>query len=123
MKIKVLTIILIIACFGCRSSSGYVRTELYFGLSNADGPISYEDWEVFKENHVNKILTGYTEVTAKGYWRNSEGEEFPENSIMLIYLHKKNEVNKLDSLINLYKTQFQQESVLQVDIPVRAYFK
>ncbi|RNC80014.1 MAG: DUF3574 domain-containing protein [Balneola sp.] len=128
VKIKAIIIfsgILVMCCSNPEATSS-VKTEIYFGLSTSTGePIPLEDWEVFKEKNVEEILSGYTEILGNGFWSDDEGVKHHEKSVTLIYLHENttSENLKIDSLISLYKTEFEQHSVLKVQYPVEMEFK
>jgi|WetSurMetagenome_2_1015567.scaffolds.fasta_scaffold507533_2 hypothetical protein len=102
-----------------------IQTDLYFGLSNADGPISTDQWDSFKTATIDKYFDGYTEVDCKGFWKNDAGVSLNESTKLIIFIHNKSsdEFEKIDSVISLYKTQFDQESVLQVNKKISAEFK
>lgn len=115
-----------IALFFCILScarSTTIKTELYFGLSNADGNIPYEDWNTFRSKTVDNLFDGYTVLNGEGYWK-SAGKQFHENCIVLVYIHEDttHEDKKIDSVIYAYKRTFKQESVLRTDQPVNAVF-
>lgn len=103
-----------------------VKTELYMGLSDRDGkPIPKRKWEAFKKGPLVDILGGYTELPGSGYWRNEQGKAYSEKSVVIVYVHEHNsfEDQKIDSLIALFKKEFDQESVLQIDMQVAYSFE
>ena len=109
---------------GCANEK-MIQTEIYFGLSNSDGDISEKQWNSFRIKTMDKFFDGYTVVDCKGFWTSSSGQSVHENSKMIIYLHKDDdlEFRKIDSVIYAYKTQFKQESVLEINKEVDASFK
>ncbi|AXG71292.1 hypothetical protein KORDIASMS9_03549 [Kordia sp. SMS9] len=131
MKIYLRTLIIIVitASFvGCGTSkfqSNYIKTELYFGLSKKNGIVTEKEWNAFKVDYISKRFSGYTEIQTKGFWTNPKGETVSENSRLIIYLNKGSKQDSLDIVyvINNYKQLFDQESVLKIDTPVRAFFK
>ncbi|WP_066632932.1 DUF3574 domain-containing protein [Labilibacter marinus] len=94
----------------------HIQTDLYFGLSTKTDEITPDQWNSFKTQTLDEALSGYTQVDAQGYWQSASGEKYRENSKLIIYIHEDSsaEFNKLDSIIHIYKTQFNQESVLEV---------
>ncbi|WP_299714203.1 DUF3574 domain-containing protein [uncultured Tenacibaculum sp.] len=121
--VSFLFLITMFSCVGLKETS-LIKTELYFGLSNKEGIISENSWQVFKRNHIDKIFNGYTIIDANGYWTDNNGSKITEPSKLLIYIHKKSDAEntKIDSIINLYKVKFNQESVLKVENKVKINF-
>ncbi|WP_298546230.1 DUF3574 domain-containing protein [uncultured Aquimarina sp.] len=118
-----LSFLVLISCGSVKKTS-QIKTELYFGLSNDEGAISNNIWLEFKKNHIDKILNGYTIVDAYGYWTGSNGTKVEEATKILVYVHKKSdfESQKIDSIINLYKSKFKQESVLKIEQRIKIKF-
>ena len=99
------------------TSETFVKTELYFGLSQTSGPISEETWSGFVDQHITPSFSdGLTVLDAKGQWKNQSGQIVKENSKLVILIYKPNHDKDaaIDSIIAAYKKQFQQESVLRV---------
>lgn len=107
----------------CGNENKKIKTELYFGLSNAEGAISRKEWDQFQAESIDKVIDGYTIINAEGYWTSSD-TTFREPSVLLIYIHEDtaDESKRIDSLINIYKLKFRQESVLRTDYEVKALF-
>lgn len=124
-KRKVILLGLIVTIFASCASNNMIQTELYFGLTNNSGEISNERWNDFKEKSLEVVFVGYSELDCNGYWKNSIGEKYNENSKLIIYIHEKStkEQNKIDSIINVYKMEFNQESVLEINKAVQVNFK
>ncbi|WP_420573504.1 DUF3574 domain-containing protein [Kordia sp.] len=116
--------VLFCACSSTKFQSNYIKTELYFGLSKKQGVVTEQEWTTFKLNYISKRFSGYTEIQSKGFWTNPKGETVSENSKLIIYLNKgtKKDSIAIADVINKYKQQFDQESVLKVDTPVKANF-
>ncbi|MEL6561096.1 MAG: DUF3574 domain-containing protein [Bacteroidota bacterium] len=116
---------LMLGCIEPQQENKQIKTELYFGLSNSAGPIPEADWQTFKTDVIENILSGFTELRGDGYWQSSSGQKYREKSAILIYIHENSgsENQKIDSLITLFKTKFDQESVLQIDQEVDINFK
>lgn len=126
MKAKahlIASLIVLFSIFSCGNSNNKIKTELYFGLSNADGAISADEWKQFKSETIDNVIDGYTLINSEGYWTSSDST-FNEKSILLIYIHDdtSDESKKIDSLVITYKRKFRQESVLRTDQKVKAIF-
>jgi hypothetical protein len=106
---------------GCRCElvgEGIVRTELYFGLSRADGgQVTEREWEEFVDKYVvGRFKDGFTVVDGQGWWRNEEGEMISEKSKVLIVIHRESAQAQADIkyVRKKYKELFGQESVLRI---------
>lgn len=106
---------------GCRCElvgEGTVRTELYFGLSRADGgQVSEKEWEDFVDRYVaDRFKDGFTVVNGRGWWRDENGEMISEKSKVVIVIHRESVQARADIeyVRKKYKELFGQESVLQV---------
>lgn len=103
-------------------ADGFIRTELYFGMRKPDkAMISELEWSIFVDDVITpRFPEGFTVVEGKGQWRNKEGKIAKENSKVLIVVYRrdlrKEAGRKLDEIRSEYKTRFDQESVLRVDI-------
>jgi hypothetical protein len=99
--------------------SAFARTELFFGLSRANGPnITEDEFAAFVDVKVTpRFPDGLTLLSGLGQFRLSDGTIVEEGSKQLILLHggTKPESNNVEAIRNDYKTQFQQESVLRTD--------
>lgn len=95
------------------------RSELYFGLSRADGDrVSDQEFQAFIDQEVTpRFPDGFTIVHGYGQWRQQDGVIAREASRMLVLLHKKNAENhiEIEGLRASYRQRFKQESVLRVD--------
>ncbi len=101
----------------------WVKTEIYFGLSNKNGSIADSAWLGFKKN-IDTTFSGYTAIDANGCWTDSTAKSVSERSVIIVYIHKPSaaENHKIQSLINLYKKDFEQQSVLRIEYEIKAYF-
>lgn len=121
--------LLIIFCFfffSC-SSSKYIETCLYFGQTRPDGSmITEKEWNDFKENHIIKVFKeGNSVFSSVGNWYDTAAHKMiTEPSYMVVYNYKKSSLisRQIDSLANLYKKLFNQQSVLRVDKKTRTWF-
>ena len=140
-RIRFLTILLLAACLtGCQcekheaappstaivsQESEYVKTELYFGLSKPGGTVSAAEWNKFLDEQVTPAFKdGLTVVDGKGQWLNQAGVVTKEDSKILILIHKPGPEKDaaITKIIDTYKREFQQESVLRVTSAVKVEF-
>ena len=101
-----------------------LRTDLYFGLSiPGGGNVSASQWQQFSDSIVSpKFPEGYTEGNVSGKWRDTETHvTITEHTKVLTFIGKKTKMRQsnLDSLIQFYKRQYQQQAVLRTDARVR----
>jgi len=103
-----------------------LQDELYFGRSRPGGIVSEEQFQRFLRNVVTpRFPDGLTVFDASGQFRGSNGTivREPTKVLILIYPNSPAKRRAIEEIINLYKTQFQQESVLRVtSVPVRVGF-
>lgn len=96
-----------------------ISYEIYFGLSRPDGTtITETDWDNFvNEEIVPRFPEGFTIVDSKGYWHDySTNVTISENSkIVIIYGgFSEEDIQKIIDLKNIYKEEFEQDSVMLV---------
>lgn len=113
-----------ISCSSTKTGSQYVKTELFFGLSQSNSDISEKQWKDFKKDFIDKKFSGYTEVECNGFWIDDDNNSLSEKCKMIIYLNKGSKEDSLAIVyvINNYKKVFNQESVLKVETRVYASF-
>ncbi len=106
----------------CPSPIGqpWVRTELFFGLSKADGAmIKPQEFQAFLDREVTpRFPDGLTLLTGLGQFKNAEGKIIQERSQLLILLYARDTIDankKVEQIRQSYKAAFKQESVLRVD--------
>lgn len=104
-----------------------IKDELYFGRSQPGGGIvSEEQWQEFLNTEVTpRFSDGLTVIDAYGQFLNSSGSIDREDTkvLILIYPSSQNKEKAVQEIINLYKSFFQQESVLRVtSVPARVSF-
>lgn len=103
------------------------ETDLYFGSSKPGGNIVTEqEWNQFEQEQVCRVLKeGSTVMDATGNWRDPQtGKLITEQTHLVICLHKNSKMlsAQIDSLCELYKRMFSQQSVLRVDKKVKVLF-
>lgn len=94
------------------------RTELIFGLSRPGGVITEEEFQEFVDSEVTRRFPdGLTLVAAKGQFKGANGNVIQEGSkiLILLYSFSLQRHVAVDEIRSLYKTQFNQESVLRID--------
>ena len=106
--------------FICRFGDLFIRTELFFGLSRANGPdVTEEEFRIFLAGHVTpRFPEGLTVLTGRGQFRNASGDIVREPSKLVIILYPPDQENahkRIEGIREEYKTAFQQESVLRAD--------
>ena len=103
-----------------------LQDELYFGRSRPGGLVTEEQFQRFLRNVVTpRFPDGLTVFDASGQFRTSTGTIIrePTKVLILIYPNSPAKRRAIEEIISLYKTQFQQESVLRVtSVPVRVGF-
>ena len=95
------------------------RVELVFGTAKTNGGmVSDADWNGFLESEVTpRFPEGLTVLKALGQWRNANGKIEKEASRILVILHRPAETadQSIESIRVIFKTRFQQESVMRID--------
>lgn len=94
-----------------------VEDDLYFGLSTSQGPVTPAQWDGFLNQEVTpRFPDGLTVLDAKGQWKNAQGNIGKEPTKVLILIHPDNadEDKAVQALIDIYKKEFHQESVMKV---------
>ena len=106
-----------------RQSQGpqrFVRTELFFGTAAPGGIVTEERSLAFLDTAVTpRFPDGLTLFKGHGRFTGENGALVKEDPFVVILLHPferfKVSDKKIEAIRRLYKTQFQQESVLRVD--------
>lgn len=103
-----------------------IQDELYFGRSRLGGIISEAEFQQFLRTEIApRFPDGLTVIDANGQFRGKDGIIIKELTkiVILIYPNSREKRRAIQEIINLYKSQFQQESVLRVTrIPVQVEF-
>ena len=106
----------------------WVLDTLYFGAQQADGTaVDAEKWEGFLDQAVTpRFPEGLTHWKAQGQWKDDEAEDKvgKEGTWVLQIAHPRDEDadTRLQELIEAYKTQFKQKSVLRLRSAVEPAF-
>lgn len=106
----------------CTVGDQMQQTTLYFGMSRpTGGNITEAQWQGFVDKEVTpRFRDGLTVFAAKGQWLGNDGTVAKEGSHALMLIYPSNDKasnDKIEALRNLYRVQFQQESVMRVDSP------
>lgn len=97
--------------------SSWVEDDLYFGLSTFQGPVTRAQWDNFLKKEVTpRFPDGLTVLNAQGQWKNAQGTIGKEPTKVLILVHPDTvaEDQAVQALIDIYKKEFHQESVMKV---------
>jgi hypothetical protein len=98
----------------------FSRTELFFGLSRANGPdITEAQFDGFVDHVISdRFPDGLTVVDGTGKFKNAAGKTIEEPSRLVILLYPPGDPTSSDRIEDIrtrYKKRFDQESVLRVD--------
>jgi hypothetical protein len=109
------------------NSEAYVRDELYFGRSQpGGGVVSEAQWQKFVDTEITpRFPDGLTVIDAYGQFLDSAGILAREDSkgLILLYVSTPERERSIQEIIEIYKSRFQQESVLRVtNVPARVSF-
>ncbi len=102
-----------------------VQDFLYFGTQKPQGAVTSEEWAGFlAETFAQGFPDGFTVWPADGQWRAASGEIFREESYVLSLVHPPSAAaeTRIRDFMGVYRTRFEQESVLRVTSPVCVSF-
>ncbi|SCC42909.1 DUF3574 domain-containing protein [Kosakonia oryziphila] len=110
----------------CKVENQMQQTTLYYGLTRQGGKlITAQEWQQYVDNDVTpRFRDGLTTFDAQGQWLGSNGKvtKEPSKALMLIHSVDAQTNAKIDTLREIYKSHFAQESVMRVDQPVCVQF-
>ena len=105
--------------------TAYLQEELYFGLSKPGGVVTEEEFQNFMDTEVApRFPEGATILSGQGQFLDA-GKLTKEGSklLILVYTYTDTKQKQVKEIIDIYKTKFQQESVLRVThLPVQVKF-
>lgn len=108
------------------SAAAWTRSELFFGQSMPGGAlIAAADWQRFVDEQITPAFSdGLTIVDASGQYKNRTGAVIkePAKVVILVYRNSSERDASIRKLIDEYKRQFKQESVLWTSEKVEARF-
>ncbi len=97
----------------------FARTELYFGLSRADGPnVSEAEFQRFLDTVVTpRFPDGLTLLSGSGQFRGASGavQKEPSKLLIVFYPWEPSRQKAIERIRAVYKATFDQEAVLRVD--------
>lgn len=97
----------------------FARTELYFGLSRADGPnVTDAEFQQFLDTVVTpRFPDGLTLLSGSGQFRGASGvvQKEPSRVLILFYTWDPSRQKAIERIRTVYKATFHQEAVLRVD--------
>ena len=102
-----------------------MHAQLFFGLLGPSGPITEGEWEAFLLDVVTpRFPDGLTVLHASGHWRKAGKPLQREASRVLeiVYDESPRSRRLIDEIAAIYKTRFQQESVMVVRAPAYVCF-
>jgi uncharacterized lipoprotein YmbA len=112
---------------GCASVNHWHRYEICFGMSRKGGETeaSESQWRRFTQKEIStRFPDGFTVYDARGYWRSENRIASEHTKVLMIVVPPTSESRqKLDAVIQAYKQQFQQKSVLEIRSNVEVEFK
>ena len=106
-----------------KQSLDFVRTELFFGTAKPDdGVVTDEEFLEFLDLEITpRFPDGLTLLKGDGQFKGEDGTIIKEDSFVLILLYSlegfRESSKGINTIRELYKEKFQQESVLRVDDP------
>lgn len=110
----------------CRAPLGpAVQVDLYFGLAARGREIGEAEWAAFLEQEVTpRFPDGLSVVDVAGQYRNPSGRITRERSKLLVVIvpDAAGHLAKVQAIVDAYKRQFDQLSVLHVERAICAAF-
>lgn len=115
------------APLSCKAGDQMVETQLFFGQTKPNGAtLSARSWQGFVDREiVPRFPEGFTVLDGAGFWRNRATQRtISEKSKVVVRLHPPSaEADAaIGAVVDAYKTQFEQESVLRTDRATCAQF-
>ena len=102
-----------------------IETQLFFGMSKPDGgSVSEEDWDAFLQRQiVPHFAEGFAVLETHGFWQDGQSQRtISEPGRMISRLLRPGDAEAIPLIVEAYKQQFHQESVLRIDTTVCAKF-
>jgi hypothetical protein len=102
-------------------AEAWVRTELFFGLTDRNGHlVSMRSWLHFEDTVLTPAFPdGFTLVKAKGHWLDTNHTPHQEPTEIFIVLYRASDAaamnRRIEQVSKAYIRQFHQESVLRAD--------
>lgn len=88
--------------------------------------VTEKEWQEFREQHISRTFPeGSSIISVTGNWYDTAAKQLiTEPTYKVIYFYKRSGSisTRIDTLREIYKRAFQQQSVLRVDRKVKASF-
>lgn len=97
------------------------ETKLFFGMESPKGEVSESNFSQFVKLVSLRFPDGFSIWNANGQWLSPYRGLVSEKSKCLMIIHE-NDDPKIEELRSLYKTMFEQDSVLRIDTHVSVQF-
>lgn len=100
-----------------RTQPVLVEDTLYFGTNQPQGTVTPSQWDAFLRREVTpRFPDGLTVWDAQGQWKNAKGLVGKEATKVLLLIHSDTPAGDeaVQAVIEIYKKEFGQESVLRV---------
>jgi hypothetical protein len=98
---------------------------LFFGLESPRGSVAEGEWDAFlRDVVVPRFPSGLTVTYAKGHWQAAGEPPQREASRVLeiVYDEAPRADHRIEQIATMYKTRFQQDSVMVVTMPANVCF-
>ncbi len=95
----------------------FVLDQLYLGMNTPEGNVSEEEWKHFIDTVVStKFPKGFTVIDGYGQWLGNNRQVSKESTKVLQIAHENRpeEDQKVEEIIQTYKSEFEQEAVLRI---------
>jgi Protein of unknown function (DUF3574) len=102
-----------------------LQVDLYFGLATKGREIGGAEWAAFLEKEVTpRFPDGLSVVDVAGQYRNPSGAitREPSKLLVVVVLDAPGHMPKVQAIVDAYKRQFNQLSVLHVERAICAAF-
>jgi hypothetical protein len=102
-----------------------VEDTLYFGMDKPNGRVAAAQWNSFLSDEVtSRFPDGLTVWDAKGQWKDAKGkiDKEPAKVLLLVHPDSPAEDQAIQAVIERYKKEFDQESVLKIRVPANISF-
>jgi hypothetical protein len=102
-----------------------IYARLFFGLEGPRGSVGEAEWDTFlRDVVVPRFPGGLTVIHAKGHWQAAGERPQREASRVLeiVYDERPHADRRVEEIASIYKTDFQQDSVMVIRMPANVCF-